>query len=336
MFCSPLNWLRFRRVTRRIQVLFGLLLSAALISPGSSQAAWPERPIRFIVPVAAGGGVDLMARILVDRLNQQLPQRVVIENIGGGGGAIGARDVAKSNPDGYTFLFAPPGFAAVPATHQPPPYDPIADFMPVALVTEFPLVAVVRPGLPANTIPEFIALLKKNPDKYNYGSSGVGGSSHMPVELFKHLAGVEMTHVPFRGNSESSAALLGGQIDFIIDGLAPQLGNIADKRVRVLGVTTRSRTPFLPDVPAINEFLPGYEYPMWVAVFAPGNTPPEIVARLSAEIAQATRDPVTRKRYEDVQAIPVGSTPKELDEYFRRQLKFNADIAEQAHIRLSD
>jgi tripartite-type tricarboxylate transporter receptor subunit TctC len=336
MFCWLLNRIRFRRVTGPTQILIGLLAVGGLFGPISSEAAWPERPIRFIVPVAAGGGVDLMARILVDRLNQQLPQRVVIENIGGGGGAIGARDVAKSDPDGYTFLFAAPGFAAVPATHQPSPYDPIAEFRPVSLVTEFPLVAIVRPEIPANTIPEFIALLKKNPDKYNYGSSGVGGSSHMPVELFKYLAGVQMTHVPFRGNSESSAALLGGQIDFIIDGLGPQLGNIADKRVRVLGVTTQSRTPFLPDVPAINEFLPGYEYPMWVAIFAPEKTPPGIIAQLSAEVAKATRDPATRKRYEDVEATPVGSTPVELDEYFRRQLKFNADIAQRANIRLSD
>ncbi len=335
MFYWLLSRIRLR-VAQSIQVLCLLLGLGISFAPVASEAAWPERPIRLIVPVAAGGGVDLMARILVERLNQQLPQRVVIENIGGGGGAIAARDVAKADPDGYTFLFAPPGFAAVPATHQPPPYDPIADFTAVSLVTEFPLVAIVRPGVPANTIPEFIALLKKNPDKYNYGSSGVGGSSHMPVELFKYLAGVEMTHVPFRGNSESSAALLGGQVDFIIDGLGPQLGNIADKRVRVLGVTTRSRTPYLPDIPAIDEFLPGYEYPMWVAIFAPAKTPPEIVAQLSAEVARATRDPATHKRYEDVQATPVGSTPSELDAYFQRQLKFNADIAKRANIHLSD
>ena len=317
----------------------GIILSCALlVSPGclvAARAAWPERPIRFIVPVAAGGGVDLMARILVDRLNQQLPEHVIIDNVGGGGGVIGARDVAKSDPDGYTFLFAAPGFAAAPATHVPQPYDPIAEFSPVSLVTEFPLVAITRPDIPSQTLPEFISLLKNNPDKYNYGSSGIGGSSHMPVELFKFLAKVQMVHVPFRGNSEASAALLAGQIDFIIDGLSPQLGNIAEKRVRVLGVTTRARTPFLPDVPAMNETLPGYEYPMWVAIFAPAQAPAEIVARLSKEVADAVRNPITRKRYEDVQATPVGSTPGQLEKYFRRQLKFNAEIAQRANIHIA-
>jgi tripartite-type tricarboxylate transporter receptor subunit TctC len=314
----------------------GLAIVFTLFAGAPAKAEWPERPIRLIVPVAAGGGVDLMARVLVDRLNQQLPQRVVIENIGGGGGAIGARDVAKADPDGYTFLFGTPGFAAVPATHTPSPYDPIADFTPVSLVTEFPLVAVTRPDIPAQTLQDFIALLKKNPDKFNYGSSGVGGSSHMPVELFDHMAGVKMVHVPFRGNSESSAALLAGQVDFVIDGLSPQLGNIAEKRVRVLGVTTRTRTPFLPDVPAIDEVLPGYEYPMWVAVFAPAKTPLAIVSRMAKEIGTAVHNPATEKRYHDIQATPVGSAPSELDAYFRRQLKFNADIAKEANIHLSN
>jgi tripartite-type tricarboxylate transporter receptor subunit TctC len=145
-----------------------------------------------------------------------------------------------------------------------------------------------------------------------------------------------MVHVPFRGNSESSAALLGGQVDLIIDGLSPQLGNIAEKRVRVLGVTTRTRTPFLPYIPAIGEVLPGYEYPMWVAVFAPAKTPPAIVDRMAKEIAEAVHSPPTQKHYEDIQATPVGSTPAELDAYFRRQLKFNADIAQRADIHLAN
>lgn len=329
-----------RRLTRGLlRWLVTASVAGLLLSPLASElacAAWPDRPIRLIVPVAAGGGVDLMARILVDRLDKELPQPVVIDDIGGAGGAIGARDVAKAGPDGYTLLFAPPSFAALPATHQPPPYDPLADFTPISLVTEFPLVAIIRPDIPAKTLPQFIDLLKKNPGKYNYGSSGVGGSSHMPVELLEHLAGARMVHVPFRGNSESSAALLAGQVDFIIDGLSPQLGNIAQKRVRVLGVTTPKRTPFLPKVPAIDEILPGYEYPMWVAIFAPAKTPSAIVDRMSKAVADAVRDPTTRKRYEDVQATPVGSAPAALDAYFRKQLKFNDEIAREANIHLAD
>jgi tripartite-type tricarboxylate transporter receptor subunit TctC len=217
--------------------------------------------------------------------------------------------------------------------HKQAPYDPINDFIPVSLVTQFPLVVVINPNVPAKDMREFIALLKAEPDKHNFGSSGVGGSSHIPVEMLMHMAGVRMTHVPFRGNGPSSAALLGGQIDLIIDGLAPQLGNIAEKRVRVLGVTTKERTPFLPDAPAVSETLPGYQFPMWVGVFAPAKTPKEIVDKMAAEIAKATRDPTTNKRYTDIKVDAVGSTPEQFNAFFREQLKFNENIIKSANIQ---
>ena len=215
--------------------------------------------------------------------------------MGGGGGTIAARQVAKPTPDGYTFLFAGPGHAAAPFLQKQPAYDPIKDFIPVTLVTRFPLVMVINPNVPAKNLGEFIALAKAEPGKRTFGSSGVGGSSHIPAEALPSAAGVQMTHVPFRGNGPSSAALLGGQIDMIVDGLAPQLGNIAEGRVRVLGVTTAERTPFLPDAPAVSEALPGYQFPMWVALFAPAKTPKAIVERLAAEVGKAMQDPVTQE-----------------------------------------
>lgn len=220
-----------------------------------------------------------------------------------------------------------------PTCTSSPPYDPINDFIPVSLVTQFPLVVVINPNVPAKDMREFIALLRAEPDKHTFGSSGIGGSSHIPVEMLMHMAGVKMTHVPFRGNGPSSAALLGGQIDLIIDGLAPQLGNIAEKRVRVLGVTTKERTPFLPDAPAVSETLPGYQFPMWVGVFAPAKTPKEIVVKMAAEIAKATRDPTTNKRYTDIKVDAVGSTPEQFDAFFREQLKFNENIIKNANIQ---
>ncbi|PWT84028.1 MAG: hypothetical protein C5B56_16250 [Proteobacteria bacterium] len=319
-----------------IPALFALLALASPVQAGAADEPWPSRPLRLVVPVAAGGGIDLMARVLADRLGQQLPQRVLIENVGGAGGAIGARLVAKADPDGYTFLFPGPGHAAIPFLQKPAPYDPIDDFAPVSLVTQFPLVVVINPRLPAKTLPEFVALAKASPGKYTFGSSGIGGSSHIPVELLKYLAGIDLVHVPFRGGSQSSAALVAGQIDLIIDGLAPQLGNIAEGRVRVLGVTTRERTAFLPDVPAVAEILPGYEFPMWVAVFAPGKTPAPIIERLSNEIATALKDPTVRKRYLDLKVDPVGSTPPELDRFFRAQLEFNAGIIRRANIAVTE
>ena len=187
-------------LARLVVGIFGLTLVGAMIA--SADESWPNRPIRMVVPVAAGGGVDIMARIMATPVSQALGQSVVIEDIGGAGGAIGANMVAKADPDGYTLLFAGPGQAALPALHRHLAYDTEKDFAGVSLVAQFPLVLVINPNVPANNLAEFVALLKANPGKYTFGSSGVGGSSHIPVELFKRLAGVDVLHVPFRGNSE--------------------------------------------------------------------------------------------------------------------------------------
>ena len=186
----PVAGLSDRRVTVLCRAVAAVLLALAFLTLAHAQGSWPDRPIKFIVHVAAGGGVDMNARILVDRLNQQLPHPVLIENQGGGGGVIAGRMVANAAADGYTFLFAGPGHAAQAFMHKQPPFDPIRDFIPVSLVTEFPLVVVIKPSLPARTLAEFIALLKAEPDKHTFGSSGVGGSSHIPAEMFVRQAGV--------------------------------------------------------------------------------------------------------------------------------------------------
>jgi tripartite-type tricarboxylate transporter receptor subunit TctC len=308
---------------------------SATFAQAQSQS-WPTRPIKIIVNVAAGGGTDIIARILADQLSKQLPNRVIVENMGGGGGIIAAKTVARIEPDGYTFLFVGPGHASLPYMHKVPPYDPINDFAPVSLITKFPLVFTVRPEIPAKTLQEFIALVKAEPDKFTFGSSGVGGNSHMPVEMFMDLAKVKMIHVPFRGGSQSSAALLAGQIDLIIDGLAPQLANIADGRVKILGVTTKERTPFLPNVPAMSEVLPGYQFPMWMGIFAPAKTPKSIIDKLSREIHVAIQSDNVRKRYDDLKIESVGSTPEEFGVFFKEQLTFARDIIEHAHIQLDN
>jgi tripartite-type tricarboxylate transporter receptor subunit TctC len=307
------------------------LLSSATLAP--AQSVWPDRPIKFVVHVAAGGGFDLMARILANRVSQQLPQSIVVENNGSGAGIVAARMVAHAEPDGYTFLFVGPGFASVPFLHKQKPYDPLKDFVPVSLVTRFPQLLVIRPDLPAKNLREFIALAKSEPGKLTFGSSGVGQASHLPAELFMHLAGVKMIHVPFRGGGPASAALLGGQIDMLFDGIAPQQGNIASGRVRALGVTTKERSPLLPDIPAIAEIVPGFQFPLWTGLFAPAGTPKPIVERLAAEIGKAMQDPATRKRYNDVKLEAIGSTPAEFDAFFREQLKFNEDVIKRANLQ---
>ena len=196
-----------------------------------------------------------------------------------------------------------------------PGYDVRADFASVSLVTRFPLVIVTNPNLPVRNTAEFIAMAKAAPGKYSFGSSGIGGASHIPLEAFKFQAGIDMIHVPFRGSSQTTVALLGGQIDLTVDGLAPQLGHIREGRVRPLGITTKARTPFMPDLPTIAETLPGYAFPMWVAVFAPAKTPKAIIDKLSAAIAATVKDPTIKKRYEDLLVEPVGD-PAELDRFF--------------------
>ena len=316
---------------RRLAITAMAVLS--LTGMAGAQQTWPDRPIKFVVHVEAGGGFDLMARVLADRLGKQLPQPVIIENNGSAAGIVAARLVAKSEPDGNTFLFAGPGFASVPFLHKQKPYDPLADFAPVSLITQFPQLLVIRPDLAAKNVGELFALAKADPGKLTFGSSGVGQASHLPAELLMHLAGIKMTHVPYRGGGPAGAALFGGQIDMLFDGIAPQQGNIATGRVRALGVTTKERSPLLPDMPAIAETLPGFQFPLWTGLFAPAKTPKPIIERLAAEIAKAMQDTETRKRYATVKVEPVGSTPEQFDALFREQLKFNEDVIRRANIQ---
>jgi tripartite-type tricarboxylate transporter receptor subunit TctC len=316
-----------------------LMLALLLLATGNSafaQGAWPDRPIRFLVTSAAGGGIDLMARILADGLSRQLPKSVIVENNGAAGGLVATRLVAKSDPDGYTFLFQGPGYAALPYIHRSPGFDVRKDFASVSLVAKYPLVLITNPALPAKTLADFIAMAKASPGKYTFGTSGIGGASHIPLEALKDQAGIDMVHVPFRGSGQTSAALFGGQIDLTIDGLAPQLGNIRSGRVTALGVSTRGRTPLMPDIPAMSETLPGFEYPMWVAVFAPAKTPKSIVDKMSSAIASALNDPATKKRYDELMVDVVGSTPDGLNTFVEEQLDFNKKIIEKSHIQVGD
>jgi tripartite-type tricarboxylate transporter receptor subunit TctC len=318
----------------RFMMLASLLMATA--GSADAQSAWPDRPIRFIVTSAAGGGIDLMARVLADGLSRQLPKPVIIENNGGAGGLVATRLVAKSEPDGYTFLFQGPGHAALPYIHRNPGYDVSKDLASVSLVTKYPLVLITNPALPAKTLPEFIAMAKASPGKYTFGSSGIGGASHITLEAFKEQAGIDMVHVPYRGSGQTTAALLAGQIDLTIDGLAPQIGNIRTGRVTALGVSTDGRASEMPDIPAMKETLPSYVYPMWVAVFAPGSTPKPLVDKMSSAIAAALKDPAVSKRYKELMVDIVGSTPPELDKFVEEQLRVNKAIIEKSGIQAAE
>jgi tripartite-type tricarboxylate transporter receptor subunit TctC len=317
----------------RLLLISGVVLVGA---SASAQDAWPNRPIKLLVTSAAGGGIDLMARITAEGLSRVLPQRVFVENNGTAGGLIAARTVAKADPDGYTFLFSGPGQASLPFIYKNPGYDVRADFASVSLVTSYPLVIVTNPNLPARSTAEFIALAKANPGKYSFGSSGIGGTSHIPLEAFKFQAGIEMVHVPYRGSGQTTAALLGGQVDLVIDGLAPQLGNIREGRVRPLGLTTKTRHPDVPDIPTISETLPNFQFPMWVAIFAPAKTPRAIVDKMTEAVKAGLAMPFVRTRFKELLVEPVGSTPQELDRFMEEQLAFNKDVITKAQINVQE
>jgi tripartite-type tricarboxylate transporter receptor subunit TctC len=238
---------------------FGALaLVVAASGPLAAQEAWPNRPIKLVVPLTAGGGVDMMARLTAQHLSDQLGQQVVVENQGGAGGTIAANAVARARPDGYTLIFQSVSSAAVNAlVYKNLPYDPIKDLIPVTLAGSFPLVLVTNPDLPAKDLGELIALLKANPGKYSYGSSGVGTMPHLAGELFKSMAGVDMVHVPYRGNSAIMADLFAGRVAIMFDGPPTQLGNIQGGKVRALAITTAERSPVLPTVPPVADTRSG-------------------------------------------------------------------------------
>jgi tripartite-type tricarboxylate transporter receptor subunit TctC len=241
--------------------------------------------------------------------------------------------VARSRPDGYTLIFQSVSAAVVNAlVYANLPYDPIKDLIPVTLAGTFPLVLVANPDVPAKDLGGLIALLKANPGKYSYGSSGVGTMPHLAGELFKSMAGVDVVHVPYRGNSAIMTDLFAGRVAMMYDGPPTQLGNIQSGKVRALAITTAERSPVLPDIPPMADTLPGYAIPFWTAIFAPAGTPKEIVERIAAETNKAMQHPEVLRRYGEIGVVGVGSSPQELDRFWRQQLDYLGKIVKDANI----
>ena len=312
-----------------------LALAATATLPARAADAFPTRSVRLLVPFSPGGGIDQLARIAAVKMSEDLKQQVVVENMAGAGGAIAAKTVANATPDGYTLIFNSSSAVATGLLgKQRLGFDPVKDFAPVSLVARFPLVMVINPKVPARNMKEFVDLLKKNPDKYNYGSSGNGTAIHLASELFKTQAGVSMQHVPYKGTAAAMQDLLGGRIHMMLDGVPPQIGNIHEGRVRALGVTTTERSDMLPEVPTVAEAVPGYAFPFWVAIYAPAGTPRPVLDRLSAAVAAAAKDPQSRQRFKDAGSEAVGSTPAELDAFWKQQIDLYSGIVSKTGIKL--
>ena len=291
-----------------------LLTLATLSSAARAQSAWPNKPIRYIVPFAPGGTTDILARVVGEKLALALGQPVVIDNKPGQGGSAGATELARAAPDGYTIGGGTISSHAINATlYDKLPYDPVTSFAPITLYATQPNVLLLHPSVPATNVREFIALLKANPEKYSFGSAGNGTSQHISGELFKTLAGVRMQHIPYRGSGQMLPELLGGTLPVAFDNIASAIPHVKAGKLRALAVTTAQRSSVAPDVPTLAESgLAGYEISSWQAVFAPAGTPGPIVERLYTEIARILKTPEISKRLGELGLDLSGMPPAEL------------------------
>ncbi|MBW8724866.1 MAG: tripartite tricarboxylate transporter substrate binding protein [Inquilinus limosus] len=316
---------------RRSVLLAGLVACFALPA-GMALAAdvFPSRTVTLVVPFAAGGSTDLIARIIAEKMTEDLGQTVIVENKAGAGGNIGADAVAKADPDGYTILMGTIATHALnPAVMKQMPYDPVKDFAPVSLLVLVPNVLEVNPEVPAKTVQELIALLKSKPGEYSYASSGIGTPLHLSGELFKSLAGVDMIHVPYRGAGPALNDVVANQVPIMFDNLPSSTQFIKAGTLRALAVTTKTRSASFPDLPTMEEAgVPGYETYTWNAIFAPAGTPQPVIDRLNAAAVKAVKDPATQPRLADLSATVVGSTPDELAKHVVAELAKWAPIVE--------
>ena len=298
------------------------LASVVLATSALAQAAYPARPVRIIVPFAAGGTTDIFARLIGEKLSQQLGQQFVVENRGGAGGNIGSDAVAKAEPDGYTLLMGTVGTHAInPSLYARMPFDPLTDFAPVAFAAGVPNLMVVNPkNVKATNVQEFIAEAKAASKKFTMASSGNGTSIHLSGEMFKGATGVDMAHVPYRGSGPAINDLVGGQVDVMFDNLPSCIEQVRAGNLRALAVTSSTRSAALPNAPTLAESgLPGFDATSWFALFAPKGTPVAITAKLNEETRKALDTPELKKRFADLGGEIRPMSPEELMAYVRAE-----------------
>jgi tripartite-type tricarboxylate transporter receptor subunit TctC len=322
----------------RIPTLAALLLSFGAVATAftATTADYPQKPIRLIVPFAAGGGNDAVARTIAQRLSAGLGQQVVVDNRAGAGGIVGAELAAKSAPDGYTLFLGGVGSHAInPGVHRNLPYDPVRDFAPISLIASAPLILVVQPSLPTNSVEEFVALAKAKPETINYASNGNGSSSHLAAVMFEAMTGTRMTHVPYKGLAPALVDLLAGQVQAMFSSVVAILPHVQAGKLRALAVTGEKRLALIPDVPTIAESgVAGYQAGSWYGILAPAGTPPEIIRTLNGEIVKAIRQPDVKRAFALEGAEAIGSSPQEFAAHIRAELSRLGKVAREAKIEL--
>jgi tripartite-type tricarboxylate transporter receptor subunit TctC len=313
-------------------LLASLALSSATLAHGQD---YPTHAVRLIVPLTAGGNLDIVARTVAEQISKGLGQPVVVENRPGASSLVGTQFVAKAPADGYTLLAVANTFATVPLVVRDPGYDPLKDFAGVTLTCLVPQVLVVNPAISAHTVKELIALAKSEPGKVSYGSSGNGGTGHLAAELFSRQAGIRMLHVPYKGNSQALVDVIGGQIAMMFDQVSTSAPQIRAGKVRALAVTSLKRSPLLPEVPTVDESgLAGFEDITFNGLVAPTGTPHEILARLNRAVAAAVSEPELAKRFiERGIELKASASPEEFAAYIRAEVEKKKRLAQEAGIK---
>ncbi|HEY6028171.1 MAG TPA: tripartite tricarboxylate transporter substrate binding protein [Pseudolabrys sp.] len=321
---------------RRILSAFVVACAAVIVSNAVSAQDFPNRAITIIVPQPPGGGTDIISRIVAQQLSLQLGKPVVVENKPGAGTLVGTDAAAKAAPDGYTLLAGLTANMAVnPSLFKTLSYDPIRDFVPVGMMAEFPFVLVVSNNFPAKSVKELLALAKAKPGEINFASAGNGTGQHLSAELFKLMAGVDMTHVPYRGAAPAYSDVISGRTPVFFDNLASGLGQIKGGAVRALAVTGKERSPLLPDVPTIAEAgVPGYQNYVWFGLWAPKKTPQPVVEKLYAEIRKAVATPSVKERIMKDAGVPMDTALKDIEPLEKAEIAKWADVVKRAHIQV--
>ncbi len=316
------------------QSLMMIGVSLALVGTSAAQN-YPNRPIRFVSPYAPGGGTDILARALGQKLSESLGSSVIIDNRPGGGGIIGTEAVVKAPPDGYTILLGSTGPLTVnPSLYKKLPYDTLRDLAPITLISIVPSVLAVHPSLPVKSVKELIAYAKAHPGELSFSSSGNGGSGHLAGEMFNVMAGVKMVHIPYRGTGPATIALVAGEVPLSFGNMLSMLPHVKSGRLRALAVTSVKRSPAAPELPTVAEAgVSHYEAGPWYGVLAPAGTPKDIIARLNSELVKVLRQPDMREKLQQEGGEAVGSSPEQFTEHIKAELVRWAKIIKEANVR---
>lgn len=321
------------RYTRRF--IAAAMLAALAPLAAQAQGAYPNKPIRVIVPFAAGSTTDIIARAITDKMGQSMGQQFVIDNRGGASGTIGQAVVAQSAPDGYTIMIHSSSHTVTPHTFAKLPFDPLRDFTPITPISATPNVLVISPSKNIKNVQELLSYARANPGKLNFASAGQGSATHLNAEKFKLAAKIDAANIPFKGSAEAVNEVIAGRVDYYFSPIAPVIGQIRGGQLLPLAVGSAQRASALPDVPTTAEAgVPGSEFNFWIGLFAPGKTPRPIVDRLQAEVVKALATPEVKERFLSLGADAWTLTPREFDAYIRTEIKNNAALVKAAGLEV--